>query len=113
MTLAALTILRGPDNVTVNIDDDLILSCEFFSQLPASVEWLFDSLPISFSHQIETSETMSNLSFNIVNVSYAGIYSCRVDNEIETAVNASAYVTVGKIKFTYHKINEYTRENVI
>ena len=93
-----MSIIKGPDNVTVNIDDDVQLSCLFLSEFPVSVDWLFNGETIVFLHQIYTFGNMSSLSLTNINVSNAGSYTCRVDNEFETAVNASAYVSVGKME---------------
>ena len=95
--LEALTITKGPQNVTVEVSDDVELTCEFFSQLQANVEWFFNGGSLPPSLKVETMDNISTVFLSNINTSNSGEYTCQLDNGVENTVNASAYVTVGEI----------------
>ena len=96
VTLIPLSVLEEPENITVDVSDDVSLNCLFFSEIPVTVEWLFNEQPIYFPHEVQTTENMSTLLLHNLNISNTGDYSCQLDNGVESVINASGYVTVGE-----------------
>ncbi len=97
VTILPLTILKGPETLTVSVADDVSLSCLFYSEIQATIVWLFNDNPVSFPHQIQTTGNMSTISLVNVNSSNTGTYLCQVDNAEQENVNASGYLTIGRI----------------
>ena len=101
VSLLPLTLLKGPETLTVSVADDVSLSCLFFTDIPATIVWLFNDNPISFPHQIHTTGNMSTISLVNVNSSNTGTYLCQIDNGIQGKINASGYLTIGKVELYF------------
>ena len=99
MTLVSIAIINGPRNQTVERGDNINITCEYFSPLPAlNVTWYFNGellLLVRPLIVIDTTANISTLRLNDVDESDAGIYTCEVDNGVEEPVQASGTLIVG------------------
>ena len=90
--------MEGLEDRTVEVGDNVTMTCKFMSLLDFEVVWYFNDEVISIGEgiTINTDGNSSTIQINNLQQSDTGNYSCEIDNSIIGSVESTARLVVGK-----------------